>query len=90
MALASSHGVAVQWDPLSQSPWFRYTDANGTRHEVWFEDAASSEAKRAVASSFGVHSVFLWMYGPPDPALWAGLTPHPQPSRSSPTTGGTG
>ena len=71
--LAASHGVEVQFDPLSRSPWFRYTDGKGTPHEVWFENAASSEAKRSVAASFGVHGVFLWMFGPPDPAIWAAL-----------------
>lgn len=92
MSLASSHGVAVQWDPLSRSPWFRYTDANGTAHEVWFENAASSQAKRDVADSFGVHAVFLWMYAPPDPGLWTDLarsrpsSPAPPP----PSPGGTG
>ncbi len=87
MSLASQHGVAVQWDPLSQSPWFRYTAANGTQHEVWFENAASADAKRAIADSFGVHAVFLWMYGPPDPGLWTDLAQHPQPP---PTSGGPG
>jgi hypothetical protein len=24
-----------------------------------------------------VNSVFLWMFGPPDPALWAALGPSP-------------
>jgi spore germination protein YaaH len=75
--LAASHGAAVAFDPLSRSPWFRYTDAEGTDHEVWFENAASAEAKRAVAASFGVRGVFLWMFGPPDPALWATLAHSP-------------
>ncbi len=78
MQLASSHGAAVQVDPTSQSPWFRYTDPNGTAHEVWFEDAASAQVKRSVAASFGVNSVFLWMYGPPDPALWSQLGSPPR------------
>lgn len=73
MQLATSHGAAVQFDPTSQSPWFRYTDPNGTAHEVWFENTASAQAKRSVAASFGVNSVFLWMYGPPDPTLLPAL-----------------
>jgi spore germination protein YaaH len=75
--LAASHGVAVQFDPLSRSPWFRYTDGKGTPHEVWFENTASTEAKRTMAASFGVNSVFLWMFGPPDPALWGTLAHTP-------------
>jgi spore germination protein YaaH len=77
MQLATSHGAAVQFDPQSQSPWFRYTEPNGTAHEVWFENAASAQAKRSVAASFGVNSVFLWMYGPPDPTLWGQLDSPP-------------
>lgn len=75
--LATSHGAAVQFDPASQSPWFRYTDPNGTAHEVWFENTASAQAKRSVAASFGVQSVFLWMYGTPDPTLWVQLDSPP-------------
>ena len=92
MSLASSHGVAVQWDPLSRSPWFRYTDANGTEHEVWFENAASGAAKRDVADTFGVHAVFLWMYAPPDPGLWTDLARARTSSQSPPppSPGGTG
>lgn len=88
-ALAAAHGVTVAWDPLSRSPWFRYVDANGTQHEVWFEDAASSRAKIAVADSFGVHAVFLWMYAPPDPALWSALSGPAAPTPSTPPPGGT-
>lgn len=73
MQLATSHGVAVQFDPTSQAPWFRYTAPDGAAHEVWFENTASAQAKRSVAASFGVNSVFLWMYGPPDPTLWPAL-----------------
>lgn len=75
--LAASHDATVQFDPLSRSPWFRYIDGKGTQHEVWFENAASAQAKRSVAASFGVDNVFLWMFGPPDPALWTALAPTP-------------
>ena len=88
VSLASQHGVTVQWDPLSQSPWFRYTAPGGARHEVWFENAASAQAKRAVADSFGVHAVFLWMYGPPDPALWSDLARRAQGPPPTPASGG--
>lgn len=63
----------VQVDPVSRSPWFRYTADDGTAHEVWFEDADSVATKRAVAAATGVRGVFLWMYGPPDESIWQGL-----------------
>ena len=33
MQLATSHGVAVQFDPTSQAPWVRYTAPDGAAHE---------------------------------------------------------
>jgi spore germination protein len=63
----------VRWDPMSAAPWFGHRDADGTVHEVWFEDARSIAAKRRVAGEAGVEAVLLWLSAPPDPSLWAGL-----------------
>ncbi len=35
--LAARYGAEIQYDEVSQSPWFRYTDNEGREHEVWFE-----------------------------------------------------
>ncbi|SDP94425.1 Glycosyl hydrolases family 18 [Actinopolyspora xinjiangensis] len=71
--IAQRHDVRVRFDEDSRSPWFAYTDSDGTRHEVWFENAASSRAKFEVADRAGIGGVYLWMYGPADPATWPRL-----------------
>lgn len=71
--LAAGHEVPVRFDPAGQSPWFRYTDARGRQHEVWFENAASSRAKFRAAREAGIGGVYLWMYGPADTGTWSGL-----------------
>ncbi|SFD81922.1 Glycosyl hydrolases family 18 [Actinopolyspora alba] len=71
--IARRHDVRIRFDEDSRTPWFRYTDTDGTRHEVWFENAASSHAKLEVADRSGIGGVYLWMYGPADPATWPRL-----------------
>lgn len=68
--LAERHRAQPQYDAASQSPWFRYTDERGRRHEVWFENAASSKAKFEVARGAGIRGVYLWMYGYEDTGTW--------------------
>ncbi|WP_017974478.1 glycosyl hydrolase family 18 protein [Actinopolyspora halophila] len=70
---AEEHDARVRFDESSRTPWFRYTDAEGERHEVWFENAASSLAKFEVAERAGIGGVYLWMYGAADPETWTRL-----------------
>ena len=58
--LAFNAGVAINYDEIAQSPWFRYTDPDGTQHEVWFEDARSLRAKFELAQEFGLRGVGFW------------------------------
>ena len=36
--------AAIEFDPTAQAPFYRYYDAQGRQHEVWFEDARSVQA----------------------------------------------
>jgi spore germination protein YaaH len=71
--LARHYHVPIGFDRSSQSPWFRYTDASGRRHEVWFENTASVTAKLAAARAVDAGGVYLWLYGTEDPGVWAAL-----------------
>ncbi|WP_026695039.1 LysM peptidoglycan-binding domain-containing protein [Peribacillus kribbensis] len=64
------HGAAIEYDPVSQSPFFRYTDSKGQRHEVWFEDARSAQAKFETALEYGVRGISYWVLGYPFPQNW--------------------
>lgn len=68
--LATQHRAETHYDPVSQTPWFRYTDERGREHEVWFENSVSSKAKFEVARGSGIRGVYLWMYGYEDTATW--------------------
>lgn len=58
--LARIHGVSIQYDEKAQSPHFQYTDTDGSRHEVWFEDARSIRAKLDLIDEFSLLGVGYW------------------------------
>ena len=65
-----AYDATLQYDRLSQSPSFRYTDEQGRPHEVWFENAESTTAKLEAAKSAGIGGVYLWMFGDEDDRTW--------------------
>ena len=58
--LAIDYGVEIQYDERAQAPCFRYTDRAGTAHEVWFEDARSTEAKLRLVAEYGFRGAGYW------------------------------
>jgi len=60
--IAYQYGAVIQYDQVAQSPWFRYTNEQGTEHEVWFEDARSVRAKYLLAREFNLRGVGYWGY----------------------------
>ena len=71
VARAVRFGAAIQYDPVAQSPFFRYTDEQDRRHEVWFEDARSAQAKFDTVKSYGLSGISYWALGYPFPQNWA-------------------
>ncbi|TLS37013.1 LysM peptidoglycan-binding domain-containing protein [Pseudalkalibacillus caeni] len=67
---AIQYGAAIQYDPLTQSPFFRYTDSQGRSHEVWFEDARSAQAKFDTVKDYGLGGISYWTLGYPYPQNW--------------------
>jgi spore germination protein len=70
VARAVKYGAAIQYDTLTQSPFFRYTDEQGRGHEVWFEDARSAQAKFDLAKEFNLRGISYWALGYPYPSNW--------------------
>lgn len=65
--IAIEHDVAISFDEIAQSPYFRYYadktyDMNGiytdqAEHEVWFEDVRSLNSKFDLVEEFGLRGV---------------------------------
>lgn len=57
--LAVSVGASIQYDEQAQSPYFHY-QKDGVRHEVWFEDVRSYEAKYRLVQELGLKGFGFW------------------------------
>lgn len=68
---AVKYGATIQYDAVTQSPFFRYYDEQGHAHEVWFEDARSAQAKFDMVKQYNLRGVSYWALGYPFPQNWA-------------------
>lgn len=71
LARAVKYGAVIQYDPVAQAPFFRYTDEQGQGHEVWFEDARSAQAKFDLVKRYHLRGISYWALGYPYPQNWA-------------------
>ncbi len=71
--LAVSRGATVEFDPVAKAPYFYYTDDEGNRHVVWFEDARSIRAKLELVDKYGLRGVTYWTVNSYFPQNWAVL-----------------
>ena len=60
VALARRVGAFIQYDNVSQAPHFNYYDTDGRRHEVWFDDARSIQARLRLVYNYGLGGVSYW------------------------------
>ncbi|GIN71917.1 spore germination protein YaaH [Bacillus sp. J14TS2] len=67
---ALKYQAAIQYDTVTQSPFFRYTDEQGREHEVWFEDARSAQAKFDLVKQYNLQGISYWVLGYPFPQNW--------------------
>ncbi len=70
VARAAQYGADIQYDYTAESPFYRYTDAQGKAHEVWFEDARSAQAKFDAVKDYNLAGISYWALGYPFPQNW--------------------
>ncbi|SET74605.1 spore germination protein [Oceanobacillus limi] len=70
IALARENNVPIEYDQTAQAPFFTYTDAEGSEHEVWFEDARSIQAKFDMIKELGLRGISYWKLGLAFPQNW--------------------
>ncbi len=68
--IAREFGSDISFDSVAQAPFFRYTETDGTEHEVWFEDARSIREKLALAQDNQMRGIGYWNLMRPWPQNW--------------------
>ena len=57
--IAIAQGASIQFDELSQSPYFTY-EMDGIKHEVWFEDVRSIQKKLELIDEYALGGCGYW------------------------------
>lgn len=57
--IAAQFNAEIQFDELSQAPFFYYSD-NNSEHVVWFENAKSINSKMNIVSGYNLAGVGYW------------------------------
>ena len=68
--LAARVGAAIQYDTVAQAPFFYYYDESRKRHEVWFDDARSIQAKLMLVHEYNLGGVSYWTINRFYPQNW--------------------
>ncbi len=68
--LAIERGAMIMYSQTDETPFFNYTAEDGTRHEVWFEDARSIMEKLNLARERGLGGIGIWQIMRWFPQLW--------------------
>jgi spore germination protein len=68
--IAAREGAAIQYDKVSESPYFNYYDNNGRQHVVWFEDARSIRAKLQTVNEYRLGGISYWTINRYFPQNW--------------------
>lgn len=67
---ALQYGVAIQYNTVYESPFYRYTDVTGQQHEVWYDDARSYQAKYETIKQYGLRGASYWALNLETPPNW--------------------
>jgi spore germination protein YaaH len=67
--LIARYGGRPQLDEASYSWHYRYTDAAGVGHDVWYGDRTTIAARMQVARDRGL-GFGVWRLGQEDPGIW--------------------
>ncbi|MDP4094391.1 MAG: glycosyl hydrolase family 18 protein [Bacillota bacterium] len=69
--LVATHGGAVQWDSVSQSPYYIYNDSNEIQHTIWFENYNSIGYKCDLVNQNNLQGIGIWRLGLDDSQYWS-------------------
>lgn len=68
--LAKKENTEIKYDYSAQAPYFEYYDEDGKKHEVWFEDARSIQAKFDLIKDNNLRGISYWKLGLDFPQNW--------------------
>ena len=84
--LAARMSATIGYEPEQAASHFKY-EAEGSPHEVWYEDARALPAKLKLIHAAGVRSISIWRFGEEAEEFWqqaGAVRPAPGPGPQKP------
>ncbi|HHV71715.1 MAG TPA: hypothetical protein GXX38_03775 [Clostridia bacterium] len=72
--LVNKYAVSPSWSQENYSPYLVYTDEQGIKHSVWFENEKSIGAKLVLVDKYELKGVALWRLGLIAEPVWKSIT----------------
>lgn len=72
-AFAYRKSLKIEYNNRDQAPFYYYTDAQGKKHVVWFENEQSAQAKINLVKEYQLRGIGYWVLGEPFPQNWTRL-----------------
>ncbi|SLJ88519.1 MULTISPECIES: glycosyl hydrolase family 18 protein [unclassified Paenibacillus] len=73
-ALIASTGAKPEWDESSSSISLRYQADDGSKHVVWYENAASIQEKTHLTIKYNLAGISIWSMGTEDSGFWQAIS----------------
>ncbi len=70
MKQVAMKGYDVKWDEKHQEPYYMYTDSNGIKREVWFENERTLQTKIGLVDKYKLSGISIWRLGYEDQKFW--------------------
>lgn len=61
--LGTTQQTSIQWDSLSETPWYSYNDSSGDTHKVYFDNVRSLGLKYDLVNRMNLQGVGIWALG---------------------------
>lgn len=68
--IASQNNASINWDIVSKSPYFNYTDSLTITHDAWFEDSTSIGYKLDLVNEYNLSGIAIWRLGLENSDFW--------------------
>lgn len=67
---AANYGAVINYDEVSQTPYFTYTSDESLNHIVWFIDSRTINATLDLISKYNLKGISIWNITVFNPQLW--------------------
>lgn len=70
-ARIKKYGLKAQWNSADAEPFVRYTDTQGRKHVIWYQDAQTVRQRLLLVEQDHLKGLAIWRLGLGTPRVWS-------------------